>query len=372
MAVLTAVASLTVVVPLYRGRRSIQSVGAAEVAIYRDQLGEVDRDLARGLIADPEATAARTEIARRLIHANDDDRQAATPALGRRRISTIAALTVLPALALGLYLYEGSPFLPDEPLSARLAAPIDKQDVATLVARVEAHLAANPEDGHGWEVLGPIYMRVGRYDDAIRAFSNAIRILGSSANLEADLGEAIVRNNKGMVTADAQAAFERANKLDEKAVRPRFYLALGLSQEGKKDAAITAWKSLLQGAPEGAAWVAIARRALASLEGKEGGGDSATAATAPGPSAADVQAASQMTPEQRLTMINGMVAQLAQKLESDPGDAEGWARLIRSYMVLKRTDDARAALDKAHTALAGDSAKLAVVDDAARGLGLMK
>src|SRR5690606_850706 len=110
---------------------------------------------------------------------------------------------------------------------------------------VETHLAANPEDGRGWELLGPVYVRLGRYPDAVRAFSNAQRILGPTAEREADLGEAITRANANVVTAEARAAFERAHALDKEAIRPRFYLAVALDQEGQREAAIAAWRDVL-------------------------------------------------------------------------------------------------------------------------------
>ena len=223
----------------------------------------------------------------------------------------------------------GSPGLPDQPLAARLSAPIEKQDPAIIVAKLESHMASNPDDATGWEFLATIYARLERFDDEARAIGNLIRIRGVSADLETAYGHALTRANDGVVTKEARAAFEQGNKLDPKAVGPRFFLALALTQEGKKDEAITAWHQLLQGAPEDAGWVQMGRRALASLEG-------APATAAPGPSDADVQAAQNLTPEQRLAMINGMVGQLAARLESEPGDAEGWARLIRSYMVLGR------------------------------------
>ena len=376
MAVFTAAASLSVLVPLYRERRG-RAANAPELAIYRDQFAEVDRDLGRGLIADSEASAARTEIARRLLRADEAGVSGGAAAGGvapaggatqpgehPRRVAALVAIIGLPLVALGFYLLVGSPQLPDQPLAARLSSPLDRQDIGALVSRVEQHLAASPEDGRGWAVLGPIYVKLGRYDDAVRAFSNAIRLLGSDADREASLGEAIVRANQGVVTADARAAFERANQLDATAIRPRFYLAIGLGQEGKKDEAIAAWQALLNGAPPDAPWVQVAASALAKLQG--GAADVA----GPGPTASDVEAAQKLTPDERLAMINGMVTQLAAKLDGDPSDAEGWAKLIRSYMVLGRGDDAKAALAKARQALAGDTTKLAAIDAAARELGL--
>lgn len=365
MAVLAVATSLSVLVPLYRGRRPAVGEGQAALAIYKDQLGEVERDFARGVIGAEEAGAARTEIARRAIRAD-----AASPevpaAVGTadqpRRVAAVVAVLAVPLFAVGLYLLLGSPQLPDRPLAARLDGPLEAADLPALVARVETHLAASPNDGQGWALIAPVYLKTGRNDDAVRAYSNAIRLLGPTAEREADLGDAIMRASQGMVTEDARLAFQKASELDPAAVKPRFFLAVGLTQQGARDQATAAWHALLQGAPDDAPWVPVARQALASLDQP----------TPPGPSAAEVDAASKMTPEQRQAMISGMVDQLAARLQANPADADGWARLIQSYMVLGRKDDATAALARARTALAGQADRLAVVEAAARSAGLIE
>ena len=365
MAVLTAAASLSVLVPLYWSRRENRPMGEEKLSIYRDQLNELERDLARGLIAESEAGAARTEISRRLLRAGD----AAMAEAGgskdtTRKAATIVAVVVVPLAALGLYLWVGNPQLADQPIAQRLNSPAEEQDVGVLVARVEAHLADNPEDGSGWELIGPVYMRFGSYANAVTAFSNALRILGPTAERESNLGEAITRANGNAVTAEARAAFERARALDETDVRPRFFLAVALGQEGRNEEAIAAWRDLLVGAPENAPWAEIARQAIVSLEGAP--------PALPGPDTADIQAAEALTADERTTMIGGMVASLAARLEAEPDDPQGWARLIRSYMVLEREDEARAALESARAALGDEAEKLALVENEARALDLIE
>ncbi len=368
MAVLAALVSLSVLVPLYRGRAGARRMAEQEVSVYRDQLDEVERDLDRGIIAPTEAEAARTEIARRLIRADGAARAAGTLGGGEtpRRVAAGAAVVLMPVLALGLYVSLGSPGMPDAPLEARLAAPPEQQDMAVLLAKVEAHLAANPDDVRGWQVLAPVYVRLGRNEEAAVAFQNIVRLAGSNAASEGDFGEALVRASQGAVTPDARAAFERAVVDDPKDIRARFYLALAAGQAGQTEVAAAAIRAIIAEAPPGAAWVAGMNQVLAELEGAPAG------ASQPGPTAADVQAASGMSAEDRTGMIEGMVAQLAERLQAEPDDAEGWARLVRSYMVLGRPDDARAALDDARTALAGAADKVALVENEARATGLIQ
>ena len=364
MAVLAAVVALPVLVPLFRGRQA-QPMATAAGSIYRDQLAEIERDHGRGLIADGEAEAARTEVARRLLKTSEAISPAAVTAPWRQW-SAAAAIIALPVLALGLYVFLGSPGLPDQPLAARLSLPLEKQDPEIIVAQLEAHLASNPDDATGWGFLAQIAESLEHFDVEARAFSNLIRLRGASAELETAYGQALTRANDGVVSKEARAAFDAGNKIDPQAIGPRFFLALALSQQGKKDEAIAAWHQLLIGAPADAPWAQMARQALTSLEAAPAEGSGAE----PGPSAADVQAAQNLGPDQRLAMINGMVSQLAQRLETDPSDAEGWARLVRSYMVLGRSADAKAALAKARTALAGKSDLLDRVEAEAKSVGV--
>ncbi|MCB1494172.1 MAG: c-type cytochrome biogenesis protein CcmI [Bauldia sp.] len=368
MAVLAASVSLSVLMPLYRTRQLGRRLEEQEMSVYRDQLGEIDRDVERGLIAPSEAEAARNEIARRLIKADgskpgSEQGAAATPRAERpRQVAGILVVVVMPLAAIGLYLWVGSPNLPDAPLEARLSAPPAEQDTAALLARVEKHLADNPDDAQGWRVLAPVYARMGRYDEAATAYRNIVRLLGGTAENETALGEALVRADGGTVTDEAKAAFERARALDPQMIGPRFYLALAKGQAGETEDAIAGLQKLVEDSPADAPWLGSVRQVIAHLE---------SIGEAPrGPSAADIEAAGGMDGEDRAAMIEGMVAQLADRLEAEPDDASGWARLVRSYMVLGRPDDARAALDKARAALAGDEEKLARVESEAAASGL--
>lgn len=359
MAVLAAVAALPVLAALGRARRAPASPAEHAAAVYRDQLGEVDRDLAAGILGPSEAGAARTEIARRLIKAGGEAGDATTKPGGRGISAAAAAIVAMPVAAFLLYLWLGSPEYPDQPLASRA---VEMQDIAAMIAAVEARLQAEPGDGAGWDVIAPVYLRLGRDADAAIAYGNAIRLLGSTAEREIGLGEALIRGAGGTVTPEAEAAFRRGAALASDDARPRFYLALALEQQGQTDEALAAYRALLAEAPEGAPWAAVVAAQIVALE--------APRPAMPGPGAEDIEAAAEMTPEDRQAMIEGMVASLAARLDETPDDAEGWARLVTSYMVLGRPEDARDALLKAREALAGDAEGLAMVAAAAREAGL--
>jgi cytochrome c-type biogenesis protein CcmH len=361
-ALMTAAAIFAVLWPLSRGNARR---GGSDVAVYRDQLDEIARDRASGLIGEPEAEAAKIEVSRRLLAAADAA-EAEKPAsafapVWRRRVIAIAALVLLPAGAGVLYLMLGSPQIPGAPLAERARVPQEGRSIEELVAQVEQRAAANPEDGRAWEVLAPVYMRLGRSEDSARAWRNAIRLNGATAARETDYGEALVAAANGVITVEAKAAFDRALALDKDDVKTRFYLGLAADQDGKREDAEKIWRDLLANAPPDAPWAPMVRQQLARI---------APNAAAPGPSASDVEASAQMNADERKQMIGGMVARLADRLKQDGSDVDGWLRLVRAYNVLGERDKAVAATADAKRALAAEPEKLKRIDALAKELGL--
>ncbi len=365
---LTAVAVVIVLAPLVRGRRGATVTEDGDLAVYRDQLSELDRDREAGLVPEAEAEAARAEISRRLLRAarRDEPGEAATGSSRLARVAAVLAVVAIPAFSVGGYLMIGRPDLPDAPLAQRLAGA-EGQSIEALVSRVEAHLAKNPEDARGWEVIAPVYMRLGRMDDAAKAWTTAIRIAGPSERRNIGLGEALVAAGDGAIGPEAQAAFRGALAAEPKAVLPRMYLAAALSQEGKKDEAVAAWKALVASGTDADPWMGVAREELAKAEAVAAGKAvtplaTPEAATPPGPTAAEVQAAGQMSSADRSKMIGDMVARLDERLKSSGGTIEEWERLIRAYRVMGRTAEADDAIARARTALAADPAATARLD----------
>jgi cytochrome c-type biogenesis protein CcmH len=353
-AILTLGASLAVLLPLAGGPKRGSASSDHDLEVYRDQLSELDRDVARGLIQPAEAEEARAEIARRILRLDTADPAAKTaarqPSMATRLVATAAVLAV-PLVSWGLYSQLGSPDLPSQPLSERLAKNPAESSVDELVARAEAHLAANPTDGRGWDVLAPVYLRMQRFSDAVTAYRNAIRLDGDSAARQAGLGEAIASAAGGIVSADAQAAFEAALKLDPANPKANFYLAMGMAQEGRTEEATAGWQKMLAALPQDSPWRSAVEQALAESAKQS----VASGVPAKGPDAGDVDAASSMSPQDREAMIDTMVAGLDEKLRQNPRDTEGWMQLIRSYVVLGKTDQARDALNRGIAVFGSDS-----------------
>lgn len=363
LALMTFAAIFAVLWPLSRqATQGAEADAGADVAVYRDQLDEIERDRRASRLAPAEAEAARAEVARRLLTAAGAARTASDrPASAwRRRAVMIAALVALPVGAVSFYLAIGSPLIPGEPLAARNGGPADKRPITALVAEVERHLASKPDDARGWEVLAPVYMRLGRFDDAVKARRNVLRIEGATAAREADLGEALVAAADGVVTAEAKASFDRSLALDGKEIRARYFLGLAAEQDGRREDAEKLWQALLAETPAAARWKGLVEQSLARVRRPEGAG----------PSAQDVAAAEQLSPDQRNAMVQGMVARLAERLEKDGGDVDDWLKLIRAYGVLGDSAKAKASLASARKALAADADKLRRVDELAKTLRL--
>jgi cytochrome c-type biogenesis protein CcmH len=344
LALLTGAAIFAVLRPLARKRPEIREE-ASDADIYRARLDEIARDRARGLIGEAEAEAARTEAARKLLSASAGE-VGATPATGtsalmRRRVAALVMLAGVPLVAIPTYLSIGSPELPGQPLASRLRADPRASEMNQLVARVEAHLAANPGDGRGFEVLAPVYLKAGRVEDAVRAYGEALRLLGRTPKRLADYGEAIVASEGGVVTARAKEAFEGALALDPANAKARFYAGIAYEQDGRTAQALTIFRAMLADGPADAPW----RAAVEERVGRLAPGSDAGAAVAALPQA------------EQATAIRGMVEQLGERLRREGGDAEGWGRLVRSLMVLGERDKARAALADGLNALSDDAAK---------------
>lgn len=360
-ALMSAAAILAVLWPLAHKPRA--GSAGSDVVVYRDQLEEISRDRGAGLIGEAEAEAARIEVSRRLLAAADT--QAPAPQqqpLWHRRAAALAPLIVLLLVPLGLYAALGSPNIPGQPAYARGALPPGHESIAALIGQVEQRLAKNPDDGAGWQAIAPVYMRLGRYDDAVMALRKSLALNGETAERDSDLGEALVAAADGVVTDDAKQLFERAVARDSRDPKAGYFLGLADEQDGKREAAAAKWRALLKDAPADAPWIGFVSQALARVTGQPVAGA--------GPTPQQMAAAENMPAAQRVEMIRGMVAKLADRLHADGNDVEGWLRLVRAYAVLGDQEKAKGAAADAKRALAERPDDVKRIDDLAKTLGL--
>jgi cytochrome c-type biogenesis protein CcmH len=358
-ALMTAAAMFAVLLPL--GLGGARRAGGNEATVYKDQLAEIERDVAAGLIGSAEAEAARVEVGRRLLAVADQTNNPparSSPPL--RRVAAALALVGLPLLALAIYLPLGSPWLADFPLSERTRTADATQPLENLVAQVEQHLEKNPNDGRGWSVLAPVLLRLGRYDEAVSAFRNSLTYNGENATRRADLGEAIAAAAGGVITADAKSEFEHALALDANEAKASYFLGLAAEQDGRNADAAAIWRAMLDKAPADAPWRTLVQAALVRVG----------APPAPALSEQTMAAAKDMNAGDREAMIRGMVERLATRLKENGNDVDGWLRLVRAYLVMGDRDKAKGAQSDARQAVGGDAERLKQLNEGLKNLGL--
>ncbi|MGJ0394381.1 MAG: c-type cytochrome biogenesis protein CcmI [Methylocystis sp.] len=366
-ALLTGAAVMAVLLPLAM-RGAARDAGAADIAFFEEQIAEIEREGAEGRLDPAEAEAARTEAARRLLRAEAAPR---TKTQGSRKTAlaaALAAIVIVPAISLPLYLRLGKVDMPDMPLTARLESQPDRGDLAGAVARIEQHLREHPEDGRGFEVVAPYYLRTGRGEEAIDAYSKALALLGATAERHATLGQARMIVAEGKVTPEARKDFEAALALDPGNVMSAYYLGVGAEQAGEKDRAIEIFAKLEADAPADAAYLPAVKRRLAELRGESAPPERPPFAQ--GPASAQGKAIAAMPAGERAAAIRGMVDKLAARLESEGGDVEGWLKLIRAYSVLAEPEKAKKAVEDARKALAGREAEAARIEALAKELNI--
>jgi cytochrome c-type biogenesis protein CcmH len=369
IALLTGLAALSVLWPISRNRGDAGLADAGR-AFYQDQIAELERDRSRGLLSTDEYSQAVAEAGRRLIAVHDvasaQSPRTTSQSVFNRRFAAVFAIAVLPAVAIGIYVLIGKPNLSDRPLQARLDAPPGKIELIAAVAKIERRLANTPGDVRGWQVIAPVYVRMKRYDDAVKAWKNVIRLSPPNAEYYAYLGEAMVFAASGKVTPAARQAFDNALKIDPNQKLALYASAIGEEQSGNFSQARAIWEKLIVNAPPGAAWAATIRERIAGYDKASSGSGEA----AKGPASAAGRAIAALPAAERQRAIRAMVVGLAARLEDDGKDINGWLRLIRAYSVLKDNDKAEEALKRAQTLFAGNQDSLGKLAALSHALGV--
>ncbi len=411
LTLMVAIAATVLTIPLVRRHEARADARTATLAVLRDQLVDVDVQLAAGAIPPADAEGLRVEIKRRMLAAGHIPEEARA-ALASRTLSGMAiGLAALVALAGGaLYATMGKPGLagtsvPIAPGAAPPAggAPADAQgagEIAALVAGLEKKVAANADDPEGWRMLGWSYFQMQRFDDSARAYGKAVALDPDGTGFQSAYGEALVQAANGSVTPAAAEAFAKAKAQDGADARARYFLGVKKQQDGDAKGALDDWITLLGESATDAPWVpqlrgVIEQTALEAkidvsarlaalrpptsggasvaappMPGLAGAAASAPAGVMPGPSSEQVANAAAMTAGDRQAMIRGMVDGLAKKLQANPRDEAGWLRLMRARSVLGDNAAATKARNDALAAFAGDGAAQSRIRAAATEIGI--
>lgn len=343
--------------PLLRARQAATSRKAHDIAVYRAQLAEIDEELARGSLTETEAGAAKLEIQRRLLRADAAaDGKTATASPRSVIAGTIVVLLLVPVLGGGIYLAIGRPEATQIDLAAmQQRAAQDAQiraETERMIARLRERLEAEPERADGWLLLGRSLITLDRPDEAVPALDRVIVLQPDDAEAYALRAEAQTLAADGAVTAAAQRDFRAVLEREPQHAGARYYLGLARLQEGDTRGAYDDWYALAADSPADAPWLEIVQTRLRELAPRLG---IALAQAVPepkpaaqsGPSREQMEAAQQMSAEDRNAMVRGMVDRLAERLKDNPHDADGWLRLARAREVLGEAEAAREALRRA-------------------------
>ena len=389
-AVLTAMVALVMVQALRRGGDSDGE--HPDLKVYRDQLAEVDRDLARGTLSEEEGQRLRVEVSRRLLEA---DRSLASQAAPTARGSLIwAGVLVIAVLGGALWVYDrmGAPGYADLPLASRLAAadqalqsrpsqaetlailpaasPIDPgAEFSALMDKLRAAVTERPDDAMGLELLARNESSLGNYQAAYEAQTKLLTLLANSADPNQHLfaAQILIAQAQGYVSPEAEAHLIDVLRRAPDNGMARYLTGLMFAQNGRPDRAFELWQPLVLEGPADAPWVEAARADIETAAALAG--IPFQMPDLPGPSAEDMAAAGDMTAEDQQAMIEGMVGQLEARLLAEGGSVEEWLRLINAFQVLNQPDRGTAALRAAEAALAADPAGLQSVRDAATAAG---
>ncbi|ARJ68764.1 c-type cytochrome biogenesis protein CcmI [Paracoccus contaminans] len=383
-----------------RGAAPALSPAAFDLRVYREQLREVDRDIARGVLAPDDAARLRTEIGRKVLEADRAlTRQAAPDHRAPRAAIAAAALAALLAGSVGVYARLGSPSMPDLPLAERIAAadrrmaarplqaeaeaaaparprPQPPEDYARLVQQLRDAVARRPGDAQGLALLAEHEARLGNLVAARQAQESLLSARGKDATAEdhARLAGLMIEAAGGAVSREAEAQLGTALKLDPQNGQAHYLQGLMLAQGDRPDLAFAIWRRLAETSRPDDPWMEPLRRLLPDLAWLAGHPDyqlpGGNAPPLPGPDAADMAAAAAMTPEQRQQMIRGMVTQLETRLADQGGAPEEWARLITALARLGDTAHAQEIWTEAQGRFAGRPEALAAIAGAGAEAGL--
>jgi cytochrome c-type biogenesis protein CcmH len=392
---LAILAALGVAAVLGRALMRGEVEPGAELAVYRDQLDEVERDRSRGVLTDDEAGRLRAEVARRLLAADRAAQTAgsASGGPGRWAAGILAASVV--ALSLGIYASLGSPRLPDRGLAGRLAEaeemraarpsqaeaeerwgrawqppPDAEASYLDLVERLRAAVRERPDDATGLGLLVTHEQALGNYSGAHRALIPLLALKGDAATADewSQAATLMIVAAGGFVSAEAEQALTEALERDPRRPAARYYSGLLFAQTGRPDLAFRMWRPLLEESPPDSPWVAPIRADIEAVAAAAG--ISYSLPPQRGPTAADIAAAGEMDEAARAEMIRGMVDGLAERLATEGGPASDWARLIGALGVLGETERATTILAEAREVFAADPAGLAEIEAAGRQAGL--
>ena len=390
---------------LLRARGQGEPAAAYDLRVYREQLKEMERDLDRGLIAQTDADRVRTEISRRILAADAQLQKHNSGDTQPHRLSLVAAVVCGVAMIAGsliLYRSLGAPGYGDLSLSTRLEmaevnrtsrpsqaeveaqmppqpAPEVEASYAELVAKLRDTVTKRPQDIEGHALLSRHEANLGNFKAAYEAKSREIDLLNSEAGPPqfAEQAQLMILAAGGYVSPQAEEVLLNALNIDPTYGPARYYWGLMMDQIGRPDVAFQIWEQTLRRSPPDAPWLVPIRAQIEDQAWKAGVKYELSAAdpagtALPGPDAGAVAAAQSMSNAERQEMIQGMVDQLSDRLATEGGAPDEWARLIGALGVLGDMDRARAIYDEASQKFDGNNDAMMLIVRAGIQAGIVE
>lgn len=261
--------------PLMKQTKPPPERNSFDRAIYRDQLQELDREVARGVIEAGEAGVARLELQRRLLAADNPTTPIKTG--GRQLVLALGLALAIAIGAVSLYWRMGAPGLPDEPLADRQgeraerdAAQAQLAQIKAMVAGLAEKLKSAPDDVEGWLRLGRSYAVLGQTEDAAGAFAQAERLRPNDPAVLLAEAQALMAGHKvtDPISDDAVALLKRVAVIDPSNPAAMWYLGLHAAQQGNFAEARDDWQRLLAVLPENGDERKTVAAALDAIKGR--------------------------------------------------------------------------------------------------------
>lgn len=245
---LTALALAVLCWPLLRRRANTSaSRRAINAAIFRDQMTDLERDLAAGTLSQADYATARDELERRVLEDVADDGSSTTATASRLPRTAIGLGVSLPAAAVALYMVLGNPAALDP--AAQQGGMPSQAEVEQMVATLAAKLEKNPENQQGWAMLGRSYKVMGRLEEAGKAFDKAGAIMESEPELMLEVAELSAELNQGKVEGRGAALLKKV--LQAQPDNPQALVLAGTDAYFRQDypAALRHWERVLAQVP---------------------------------------------------------------------------------------------------------------------------
>lgn len=264
-------AMLIILPPLFgRGRESASATRSElNLSVYRDQLRELDADMAAGNLSKEQYQSARSELEGRVLEDSGTTTEVtATPSDGRRWV--IAAVIAVPILAVSLYLVLGKPEglnAQHKTAAADQSPEVTQEQINAMVASLAKKLETKPDDAEGWMMLGRSYATMRRFGDASAAYARAAALLPNNAQLLADYADVLAMNNGRSMQGEPEKIVQQALKADPNNIKALALAGSAAMQRNDYRSAIEWWQKLLDLVPPDSQ---IARSVSASIGQAQG------------------------------------------------------------------------------------------------------